>query len=82
MKLCEKSKNSITFKNKKTRVAFISACVEPCFGCGNLSNFSRKLPLYILMIAILNGIVIAIVRPYLALGTTCVARRPDPIYVA
>ena len=27
----------------------------------------------------LNGIVIAIVRPYLALGTTCVARRPDPM---
>ena len=78
-KLCEKSEKKITFKNKKTGVAFIRPYVEPCFGCGNLSNFSRQLQLYYFDIAITIAIIIAIYRLYLALGTACVAGRPGPM---
>ena len=54
-------------------MASIRPYVEPCFGCGNLSNFSRQLQLYYFHIAITIAIIIAIYRLYLAFGTACVA---------
>ena len=79
-KLREKSKKSITFKNKKTGVAFIRPYVEPCFGCGNFSKFRPQLQLYYFDIAITNAkIIIAIFRLYLGFGTACVVGRPGPM---
>jgi hypothetical protein len=69
--LCEKSEKSITFKNKKNGISFINTYVEPYFGCGNFSNFSRQLQLYYFDIAITIAIIIAIYRVPLEERLSC-----------